>query len=421
MQHQLLLDYEFVTTQDGYVVRALLQLVGQTTTSASRVPLNLALVLDRSGSMGGEKLEAARDAAAFLVRRLAPDDLVSIVTYDDGVHTLVQPGDGRSRTGLAQAINTIEPGGSTNLSGGWLRGRELVVAGRREPGMNRVLLLTDGLANVGIRDPQQLTSLCANARTNGVSTSTIGFGADYDEALLRAMADAGGGNAYYIETPDQAPGVFEEEIEGLLSLAAQNMAVEVRPSAAVRLTALLHDYPSSAVAGGRRVELGDIYAREPKSLALEFLVPALADTAEVMIAEIIIEAHVLTADGGVMRQVVQVPVRTPLSRAGHNEPVVKQEVLLAQAARVREESLRRRNHGDTDGAGSVLRAMARDLRGVAEGNPLLEEQVNDLNAMAERMELKMFDAADAKYVAQRAYNAHRGKRLYEKKLERKPR
>ena len=421
MQHQLLLDYEFVTTQHGYVVRALIKLEGQApATDAARIPLNLSLVLDRSGSMHGEKLAAARDAAAFLVRRLAPEDRVSVVVYDDNVHTVA---DGHTpRAAVAQLIQQIETGGSTNLSGGWLRGRELVAAKREERGMNRVMLLTDGQANLGITNPQQLTGLCAEASRSGVTTTTVGFGADYDEALLRAMADAGGGNTYYIERPDQAPGVFEEEIEGLLSLAAQNVAIEVRPSDAVQLTTVWHDYPSAPIPNGRRIEIGDIYAREPKSLILEFFVPALGSSPDAEIAQLRVEAHVLTSEGEVKRQVVKLRVRSPLSQAGHSDPVVQEELLLIRTARAREESLRRRSDGDAAGATNVLREMASQLRACPNADsPTLSEQAADLDAMAGRMEEQSFGAADAKYVAQRAYNTHRAKRQYEDKLMRRPR
>lgn len=425
MKHQLLLDYEFVTTQHGYAVRALITLEGQApATTGARVPLNLSLVLDRSGSMHGEKLAAARDAAAFLVRRLAPEDRVTVVAYDGDVMTVAD--EHTPRAAVAHLIQQIEPGGSTNLSGGWLRGRELVAARAekaRKGAMNRVLLLTDGQANMGITDPQKLTGLCASAARTGVTTTTVGFGADYDEALLRAMADAGGGSTYYIERPDQAPGVFEEEIEGLLSLAAQNVAIEVRPSNAVQLTTVWHDYPSTPIPHGRRIEVGDIYAREPKSLLLEFFVPTLGDTAgagDADIAALRVTADVLTAEGGVAHQTVTLPVRSPLSPAGQSDPVVQEELLLVKTARAREESLRRREAGDDDAAGDVLRGMAAELRACPTStSPLISEQAADLETMALRLEQARFDSADAKYVAQRAYNTHRAKRQYEDKLRRR--
>ncbi|NUR77803.1 MAG: hypothetical protein HOQ28_16140, partial [Thermoleophilia bacterium] len=213
-----------------------------------------------------------------------------------------------------------------------------------------------------------------------------------------------------------APGVFEEEIEGLLSLAAQNVAVEIRPGAEVQVARVWHDYPVHVANGVSRVEIGDVYGREPKSVLVEFFVPALMNGGEVSIGEIVVDAHVLTAEGGVDHQRATLPLRSALSVAGTREPEIEHEMLLVRSARAREEALRRESMGDVAGAAHVLRAMASDLAAYA--SPLTLEQASDLHAVAEKLETRSFDAADAKYVAQRAYNAHRAKGAYEEKLRR---
>jgi Ca-activated chloride channel family protein len=374
--------------------------------------------------MAGEKLEAARGAAAMLIRRLHPDDVVSVVAYDDEVVTVAEPATGDTQHTLPNAIAAIEPGGSTNLSGGWLRGHELIARHKREGGVNRVVLMTDGLANAGITEPRKLLGLCRTACGTGVTTTTIGFGADYDEKLLRGMADAGGANTYYIERPDQAADVFAEELEGLLSLSAQNVSVEIRPAAQVTLIAVRHEYPTTSVADGVRLELGDLYAREPKSVLVELFVPGLADRGsvaeEVRLADIVVNAHVLTDGGGVEHQEVQFPVASPLTSAGHSEPEVRREILLLDAANARDEALRRRDEGDMGGAATVLRRMSVAMAAAPpELGDELREQAGDLLAMADQFASAAVSEADAKYVAQRAYNAHRGKRAYEAKLSRR--
>ena len=423
MHHAVLIDHEFAVAQDGYIVRALVRLTGHAPAQQNRVPINISVVLDRSGSMAGEKLEAARDAAAFLIQRLAPEDVVSVVAYDDGIDTIAMPATGTQQGYVTPLLQRIGPGGSTNLSGGWLRGRELVASHKRAGAVNRVLLLTDGLANVGITDPALLCGLAGGAKREGITTSTIGFGADYDEALLRGMADAGGGNTWYIERPDQAPGVFEEEIEGLLSLAAQNLAVEVRPSSLVKLVGVHNDYPHSDLPGnGRRFELGDLYAREPKSMLMEFFVPAIEAGVPTEIAEVRVHAHVLTDAGAIERQEIAFSVATPLDRAGHAEPEVRREVLVLAAARAREEAVRRERMGDRHGAGMVLREVSHMISQappeIATG---LAEQVTELAASAEAVLMAGFSEADRKYEAQRSYNARRGKQAYDDKLRRPPR
>lgn len=417
MQHQTLIDYQLATTQDGFVVRALVRLTGTAPARAARTPLNLSIVLDRSGSMAGAKLRAAREAAAFLVRRLHPEDTASVVAYDTRVQTVASPAAGADQADLPARIEAIDAGSSTNLSGGWLRGRELVGAGLRPGALNRVLLLTDGLANVGITEPDQLAGLCGAARAEGITTSTIGFGADYDEHLLRAMADAGGGNAWHIERADQAVGVFEEEIEGLLTLCAQNVSVEVVTGPAVRMVANHSDYPATPIPGGGRVELGDLYAREGKTLLFEFLVPGLAHADAVEIATLTVSGQVLTAGGGVEQETVRFTVRTPLDRAGHEEPEVRRQVLLVDAARAREEALRLLDSGDPSSAAVTLLRAADHL--VAE--PTIDpDEVRELREAASAIEDGAFDALDAKYHSSRSRNIRRGRVLYDRKLRRPP-
>jgi Ca-activated chloride channel homolog len=420
LRPSVLLDYQAAVERDGFVVRALLKLEGQAPNNG-RAPLNISLVLDRSGSMSGDKLRFAREAAAMLVRRLSPEDIVSVVTYDHVVDTVAPPARGDLQRDLPGTIDRIDAGGTTNLSGGWLKGREHLRQGRaidEKVKTNRLVLLTDGLANVGITDPGRLVGLCRQALEQGVTTTTIGFGTDYDERLLRAMADAGGGNTFYIETPDQAPGVFEEEIEGLLSLAAQNISLDVRPAGEVALIRVVHDVPARQTAEGFVLEIGDLYAREPRSVLIEFFVPNLADAAPREIARIVMRADVLTADGGVERQEVTLPVASALSADGHSDPEVQREVLLLHAAKVREEALRRRSHGDFGGAERLLRETGATLASAPDAGPEIREQAEDLNSLADQMHANTFAVAEEKYMAQRAYNAHRGKRAYEEKLRR---
>ncbi|HEX2166980.1 MAG TPA: VWA domain-containing protein [Longimicrobiales bacterium] len=413
MKTTILLDHEPVAA--GRVVRLLLRLEADAPPRSDRLPLNLSLVLDRSGSMHGGKLRAAREAAALLVRRLAPEDVVSVVAYDDQVETVAEPATGAAQAELPRQIERIEMGGSTNLSGGWLRGRELVARSLLERGVNRVILLTDGQANVGITDTQRLTGLAAQAGRERVTTTTIGFGADYNERLLRAMADAGGGNTYYIEHTDQAASIFADELQGLLDLGAQNVAVEVRPAAA-DLVAVHHDYPSSNDRGVLRVALGDLYAREPKPLLAEFLVGIDVEL-PAPVAELVVSGDVLLEDGRVERQTITLPV-TLSHEAAHIEPEVRRELLLLETARARREALERRERGDFDGAADVLNVARSKLREAGLDDAELMEEQEDLRLMEQSLASSTFMEADAKYMHQRAYNSSTGRRKKDELIRR---
>lgn len=392
MKTTILLDQE-PGPPGHYVVRALLKIEGEAPTAMNRTPLNISVVLDRSGSMHGAKLHAARDAAAMLVQRLAPEDVVSVVAYDDAV-TTIPPA----------AIRSIESGGSTNLSGGWLKGRDYVARNVKPNTANRIVLLTDGLANVGITDPDQLVGLCAHANENGIRTSTIGFGADYDEHLLRRMAEAGGGHMHYIEHTDQAAAVFAEEIEGLLSLSAQNLTLSILPADVTRAVAIHHSYPRHETADGLQLELGDLYAREPKLVLIEFLV-ATSSMAEIDVAKLVLEGAVLNGDGSIEMQEVQLSITTSLADGPSTNPEVRREMLLLEVARLRTEVLEDQAQGHFDVAARKMREMSEKLRASGIQDEQVTEEAEDLLLMADQMTPQNWTVAESKYMFQRAYDS----------------
>jgi Ca-activated chloride channel family protein len=268
MKTDVRLSTRFVTTQNAHQVGMLVSLEGET--PVRRTPINVSLVLDRSGSMSGMPLEAAKQAAARFASFLTPADRLSVVVFDDKAATIFGPAAGGDPVAV-DAISRVHSGGSTNLSGGWLKGRKLVEAGAVD-GTNRVVLLTDGQANVGIVEPAKLVGLAQQGAARRVSTTCIGFGAGFNEDLLEPMARAGGGNYWYVESDDQMAGIFEGEIEGLVALAAQNVEIEVRLThPRVAGVSFLQSYPvRQTEADGWKVELHDLYATSPKALALVF-------------------------------------------------------------------------------------------------------------------------------------------------------
>ncbi|HET9947750.1 MAG TPA: VWA domain-containing protein [Longimicrobiales bacterium] len=410
MNTSILLDHEPVA-DGGYLVHALLRLEGEAPPAGDRVPLNLSLVLDRSGSMAGAPLRAAIASACLLVRRLRPEDLVSVVAYSAEVEVVAPPATGEEQDHLCGRIAGIRAGGSTNLSGGWLKARDLVAAHARKGAVNRVLILTDGLANVGITEPHKLVGLCRSAARSGIGTTTLGFGPDFDEDLLRAMADAGGGGTYYIERVDQAPGIFDQEIEGLLSICAQNLQVQVRPGAHAQAVRVLHSYPSRSEGNVLSVELGDLYAREPRSLLLEVLLgPDVGPGCVADVAQLIVSGHVVTEDGGVERRWIELPITLSPEHGGRADPVVRREVLLLSAARAREQAARAQECGDYDAGGEYLRRAVRELAASEYQDDVVREEVQDLRAMESSFRRRALRKSDIKRLKQSAYDASRSRR-----------
>jgi Ca-activated chloride channel family protein len=420
MKTTILLDHEPVA-DGGWLVRALLRLEGDAPPAGERQPLNLSLALDRSGSMGGEKITRAREAALLVARRLWPEDAVSVVAFGSRVETVVAPHTGADRSELPRRIAGIEIEGCTNLSGGWLKARDHVAQKFRAGRINRILLLTDGMANEGITDPAQLTALCRAAAAGGITTTTIGFGQDYDERILTALAEAGGGHTYYIEEPDQAPGVFAEEIEGLLSLAAQNITVRLQAAPGVEFVAVRHAYPAHQEGEALAVELGDLYAREPKLLLAEFLIPPADAGEDVEVGRLVISGYILTAVGGIELRTIALPITLSPAEGGRVEPEVRREWLVLEAARARREALEYRDRGDDEGASTRLRETGHYLASLDLGDEDLDEEAADLLMLSEQIASYGVSQADAKYLHQRSHDRSRGRKLSTERIARKGR
>jgi Ca-activated chloride channel family protein len=298
------------------------------------------------------------------------------------------------------------------------------------PGSSRrVVLLTDGHANVGITDPSTLIELARTARAMGITTTTVGIGEGYDDALLRAMADAGGGNAWYIEHPDQSQDVLAEELGNLLSVSAQGLTITLSLGEAVSVSTVHSDWPvSSSSTGVLHFDLGDLYAAEPRPLLFELFVPAPAveglASLPTAIATLTVRADVITEGGGVEHRTVHLPLSATLDGQNVLVPEVERAVLLARAAKAREEAARRQREGDADGAREAMvfatqRLLESPLAHDASYGEELAEQAGDLRQLAEQYARHEYSERDAKYQMQRSYNQKRGKQTYDKALRRR--
>ncbi|HEX5817463.1 MAG TPA: VWA domain-containing protein, partial [Gemmatimonadales bacterium] len=402
MRTDVKLSTKFLTTQNAHQVGVLVTLTGEV--PVRRAPLNIALVLDRSGSMSGMPLIAAKEAAKRFAGFLGPQDRLSIVTFDGEVRTAFGPAPAGDPMAI-EAIERIQAGGSTNLSGGWLEGLAHLKAGLVD-GVNRVVLLTDGQANAGIVEPQTLAGMTGGAVRERISTTCIGFGAHFNEDLLQLMAKSGGANYWYVENHDQMMGIFEEEIEGLVALAAQNVKVEVTLTHPKAMgVSFLQDYPVEATPDNRwRASLGDCYATSPLALGLIFHVEDVAALGEVQVAQVRTEADVIRPDG-IEHLVTVLPVMANLDGTDHPEATVERTFLRFEAAKVREEAVRRADGGDFDGAARALRSVSEVMRPHAAYDGVLREEVADLDREAARLAAHEYSAADRKYHRVRSSSA----------------
>ena len=416
MKTDVRLEHQLLAVETEHAVHAMLELTAPPAATASaRLPLNLVLVIDRSGSMAGPKLETTKECAAFLVRRLGPTDSLSVVAYDDEVRLVSPLGALGDRQDVLRAIGGIQPGGQTNLSGGWLKGVEELKRAQAH-GPRTVLLLTDGLANVGVVDPSSLVAMAGSARGEGIGTTTIGYGDGFNEDLLTGMADAGGGNAHYAGTTDEAPGIFASEFEGLMSVVAQNLSVEIRPSDQVKLLGVLNEYPSVPVPGGVQVQLGDAYADETRRVVFELHVPELSALGVAKVADIVV--RYVSVGEQIAAHEVTVPVTVNLvsaddASASQADREVVEEIVVLKAARARDEARKAAESGDFERAKTVLGAMATELRAIAPGSAKARELLEDaeqLESHAMGMTALGFTPGAAKAMKYQSHSTRRGRR-----------
>ena len=241
--------------------------------AGERAPLNVAIVLDRSGSMQGEKIEKAREAAISALDLLKPNDIVSVIAYDSDVSVLVPATKLSDKEQVASVIRGIQVNGNTALFGGVSKGAAEVRKFLDDKHVNRIILLSDGLANVGPSSPGELGELGLSLKKENISVSTLGLGLGYNEDLMVELAGKSGGNHQFIENASELASIFRREFDEALSVVAQEVDVKINIPEGIRPVRVLGN---SADINGQSVitRLAQVYSDQQKHVVIEVEIPA---------------------------------------------------------------------------------------------------------------------------------------------------
>ena len=416
MELQVLLDRKKIPASKEASLLMLVKVTGEEIESGTEAPpVNISLVIDRSGSMGGDKLSYVKQAARELVNRLRSTDTISLVSYDDRIEVPFPPASAGSRDRILRAIDSLTARNTTNLSGGWLKGCDLVREFASDGQVNRVILLSDGLANRGITSLDKLRKMARDQRAGGITTTTMGVGMGFNEDLMRSMAVEGGGAFYFIDNPDQAPELFQEELSDLKHIVGQNLEITIETGSQVSGFRQLNDYPFENRSGVLTYNLGEVFAGETRTQVFE-LTTAPLSKGETELGTVRIRCSAVsgeTVETIDLTQTISVKA-VSASKAKDIKPDtgVVRAALLQKTARAREKAVSLADKREFKEAAKVLKAAAEEIKASGIEDELLLDEYRRLKEEAARMDFgaEGFDNHIRKLHRAKSHHSHRAER-----------
>lgn len=361
--------------------------------SDNRKPLNVAIAIDRSGSMSGPPLAEAKKCAIAMVERMSPNDRVAIITYDNDAEIVVPSSPVTDRQAIQDRIRCISEGGTTALHDGWLLAAEQVAKNQLSNGINRVLLLSDGNANVGLTDVATIVDQSAKMAEAGITTSTYGLGHHFNEELMVAMAKAGLGQSYYGESAEDLSDSFGEEFDLMLNTLATRLTLRATAAEGVEIELVnkLHQR-KAGWALPDLAEGGDVWA-----LFRVFVPKHMLSSSTPLLS---CELEYADKDGqlhSMQHPMLALPTLEDAAFAAvAPNKTVSARVTELQISELQETARRHAEHGEWDQVDEVI-AKARDM---AKESPWLRSNVEALERYAKRRERARF-SKEAMYSSSR--------------------
>ena len=401
MNVKALLDVDMVAFEATDKITLMLDLTAeQNPKHASRPGQAVQVVLDRSGSMDGPPLEAAKGSLLKLIDRLAPQDSFGLVAFDDSALVIapIRTMADHNMPSLRKAIREMHTGGSTDISAGYLMGlRELTRV--NAAGGSTLLLISDGHANAGEQKPEFFSDVATKSATNNVTTSTIGLGTGYDETILEALAQGGGGAHRFAGTIDEAVGAIAAEVDVLLEKSIVNALLRLSPTEAMTSAPaieLLQRLPYWMDGPTYVVQLGDLYSGENRRFIIDIAVPGIASLGLCKLADLTIEYLDLAARHEIS---VTMPINVnvvpgDVASGRVSDPIVRAERLILEAQTAKSKAVEELRTGNVKDASSRLKGTAANLRREASLIPVTDQR------SAESLEIIKAEADEIDTLAQ---------------------
>jgi len=367
---------------------------------AERTPVNIAIVIDQSGSMSGGKLEQAKEAAIMAVERLNKDDYVSIITYSDGAHVLIPSTRVTNYTDFRHKIRSIRSKGRTALYAGTKRGIHELEEFLDNNKVNRVILLSDGLANVGPSKPSDLEELGRRASQKGISITTIGLGLGFNEDLMTKLAYASDGNHAFVRNERDLVDIFNKEFGDVLSVVAQDVDIFIECKIGFRPIRVLGRH--AEIEGQKvRIKLNQLYGAQEKQIILEVVIEDKFNEGDASYADVTVDYRSMKQKTR-MKLSDNASVRLTNSKQEAQNTINKRVMrgVVEQIATERnEKAVALRDKGNIKDARKVLEGNAAYLRDQAKN--LGGDFEQELNKMAEKNNDESQNLDNGKWAASR--------------------
>jgi Ca-activated chloride channel family protein len=331
--------------------------------SNERTPVNVAFVIDRSGSMEGPRITQAREAAIMAVNRLDQNDIASVVIFDDKVDVLIPSQPVNDRAMFAERIRRVGVRGDTAIHDGVMEGAREVRKFKDAKRLNRVVLLSDGQANVGPSLPADFARLGRELLGDGISVSTIGLGLDYNEDLMLQLARASDGNHAFANAPDDLIQIFNREFDDVLAACAQTVSIDVEVGSGVKLTRTLSR--EGDVQGDRAAfKMNQVYAATEHYVLLELEVEGATPADERDLGRVHVSYTV--PETGV-REVIETPIRGRFSVSADDVKNTRDQTVMVavveQTARERaQEAVKLRDQGKHTEAAKLFQQNVEEIQ-----------------------------------------------------------